>query len=128
MPICRTLDGEQSLNFFQRISRIQAARCKSWDARIEWDQSSRPMFSLLAWRSCATCAISLTFEEKLETAGNLIHDKRFSKSVVILNDLSESVNYIHSPQPLSNDIITILKKLCANHSVMAIMLPINVKI
>ena len=47
---------------------------------------------------------------------------------MILNDLSESENYIQSPQPLSNDIITILKKLCVNHSVMAIMLPINVKI
>ena len=26
-------------------------------------------------------AISLTFEDKLETGGNLIHDKRFLKSV-----------------------------------------------
>ena len=65
------------------------------------------MFSLLASRSCATCAmISLTFEEKLETAGNLIHDQRVLRIVDSKCFEFNCENFI-PPQPLSNDIRTI---------------------
>ena len=50
--------------------------------------------------------ISLTFEEKLETAGNLIHDQRVLRIVDSKCFEFKCENYI-PPQPLSNDIRTI---------------------
>ena len=65
--------------------------------------------------------ISLTFEEKLETAGNLIHDQRVLRIVDSKCFEFKCENY-KPPQPLPNDIRTIKKILCINRSVMAIML------